>query len=160
MRNVHEREIPAPAEAVGRLLDGLGTHPDPLWPEGPWPAMRFDRPLEVGALGGHGPIRYRVERYEPRRRVLFRFTGPPGLQGTHEFSVAEAPGGSFLRHAIEGRTSGAMRLSWPLVFRPLHDALIEDALDKAESTLTGIAVPGRPWSLRVRMLRRLARGRG
>lgn len=121
--------------------------------------MRFDRSLEVGAVGGHGPIRYRVEQYEPGRRVLFRFTGPPGLNGTHEWRVAPAGDGCRIRHSIDGRTAGAMRLAWPFLFRPLHDALIEDALDKAEGRLTGVPVPARPWSLRVRVLRRLARSR-
>jgi hypothetical protein len=31
--------------------------------------MLPDRPLQVGARGGHGPIRYRVELFKPSRRV-------------------------------------------------------------------------------------------
>jgi hypothetical protein len=154
--NVHERALPVAPQAAGRLLDGLSSRPDPLWPEGPWPPMRFDRPLGVGADGGHGPIRYRVEQYEPGRRAAFRFTGPPGLTGTHEWRVAAAGDGCSLRHAIAGRTTGAMLLAWPLVLRPLHDALIEDALDKAEQTLTGGVARPRSWSWWVRLLRRRA----
>lgn len=153
IHNVHERHFPAPAGQVGHLLDGLGGCPDPLWPTEHWPAMCFDRPLAPGADGGHGPIRYRVEGYEPGRRVRFRFTGPAGLTGTHEFRVTEAPGGCVLRHTIEGRASGPMLGAWPLVFGPLHDALLEDALAKAEAAVTGRAIPPPAWSRRVRRLR-------
>jgi len=154
--NTHQRALPASPEAVGRLLDSLAGNPDPLWPAGPWPPMRFDRPLGVGAEGGHGPIRYRVEAYLPGERICFRFTGPAGLTGTHEFSVPAAPAGSVLRHALEGRTRGLMLAAWPLFYRPLHDALIEDALDKAERALTGGVARPRSWSPWVRLLRRLA----
>ncbi|MFH1331088.1 MAG: SRPBCC family protein [Actinomycetota bacterium] len=160
IHNVHERILPVPSEPAGRLLDGLGGRPDPLWPTEDWPPMRFDRPLQVGADGGHGPIRYRVEEHEPGSRVRFRFTGPPGLQGFHEFAVTEAPGGCALCHAIEGRSAGAMLLAWPLFYRPLHDALIEDALDQAERTLTGTVARPRSWSWWVRFLRRLGRRKG
>ena len=153
IHNVHERRLPAPVDRVGRLLDGLGATPDPLWPTEHWPAMRFDRPLAPGADGGHGPIRYRVEEHEPGRRVRFRFTGPPGLTGTHEFAVLEAPGGCVLCHTIDGRTSGHMLAAWPLVLRPLHDALLEDALDKAEAAVTGRPAAPAAWSWWVHRLR-------
>ena len=65
LHNVHERALPVPAASAGRLLDGLGGRPDLLWPGESWPPMRFDRPLQVGADGGHGPIRYRVEEHAP-----------------------------------------------------------------------------------------------
>lgn len=156
IHNVHQRAYPVSPEAAGRLLDGLSSRPDPLWPEGPWPPMRFDRPLGPGADGGHGPIRYRVEEHEPGRRATFRFSGPAGLTGTHEWAVAEAPSGCTLRHTIEGHATGRMVLAWPLVFRPLHDALIEDALDKAEQALTGAVARPRSWSWWVRLLRRRA----
>jgi hypothetical protein len=155
--NTHERSLTAPPDAAGRLLDGLGDRPDPLWPTENWPPMRFDRPLGPGAAGGHGPIRYRVEQHDPGRRVRFRFTGPPGLTGTHEFTVEEAPVGCRLRHTIAGAATGTMLLAWPLLYRPLHDALIEDALDKAERALTGAVHRPRSWSWRVRLLRRAAR---
>jgi hypothetical protein len=152
--NIHERAFAASPASAGRLIDGLSSRPDPLWPEGPWPPMRFDRPLGVGAAGGHGPIRYRVAEYEPGRRVLFRFTGPPGLTGTHEWRVDAASEGCRLRHIIAGRSAGRMLLAWPLVFRPLHNALIEDALDKAEMALAGSVARPRSWSWWVRLLRR------
>jgi hypothetical protein len=119
--------------------------------------MRFDRPLSVVAVGGHGPIRYRVEEHSPGSHIVFGFTGPPGLTGTHEWRIEPAGDGCRLRHAIEGATAGKMLAAWPLLYRPLHDALIEDALDKAELSLTGAVARPRSWSWRVRFLRRAAR---
>ncbi|OFW55102.1 MAG: hypothetical protein A2V75_03055 [Actinobacteria bacterium RBG_16_70_17] len=156
IHNVHERHLPAGCDRVGGLIDGLGSTPDPLWPTEQWPPMRFDRPLGPGAAGGHGPIRYRVEEHEPGSRVRFRFTGPPGLDGTHDFTVQAVPGGCRLCHTIEGRASGRMLAAWPLVFRPLHDALLEDALDKAERAITGSAPAPPSWSWWVRFLRKVA----
>lgn len=116
--------------------------------------MRFDRPLQVGAVGGHGPIRYDVEEYSTGRLVQFRFTGPQGFHGSHRFEATTVPGGrSRLRHVLEMDTSGFARISWPLVFRPLHDALVEDALDRAEVSLGSPPIESAQWSWYVRMLR-------
>lgn len=146
VRNVHRRVV-GDMEAVGALLDRLGSVDDRLWPKDRWPALRLDRPLEVGARGGHGPIRYRVERYEPNRRVRFRFERPRGFDGFHEFCLVEGDP-PVLEHRLEAQMTGAARLSWPLVFRPLHDDLIEDALANAASA------PGsRSWSPATRLLR-------
>ena len=157
VRNVHQRHISASREEVGGLLDSLsGTH-DRLWPFENWPPMRLRGPLGVGAQGGHGPIRYRVEDYEPGVRVSFRFTSPRGFLGTHAFQVNGEDGSTVLRHIIDMRTTGAARLSWPLVFGPLHDALMEDCLDKAEAVLRGEVVPRPRWPSRVRVLRAVGR---
>jgi hypothetical protein len=151
--NVHERELPVPPATVGALLDGLASPTNVLWPRQTWPPMKFDRPLGAGARGGHGPIRYVVERHEPGRNVVFRFTGPRGFDGWHGLEVAIAAGGAtVLRHRLEMTTRGPARLSWPLVFRPLHDALVEDALACAQAAL-GLPPEVRPWSTWVRFLR-------
>jgi hypothetical protein len=129
VRNVHRRAIGSPGQ-LGALLDGLGSDADRLWPRDRWPRLRLDGPLRIGARGGHGPVRYQVELYEPSRRIRFRFERPRGFDGTHEFCVIADPEGSAqLVHVLEARMSGAARLSWSLMFCPLHDALIEDALD-------------------------------
>lgn len=155
--NVHEREIPAAASVVGALVDGLASDNDCLWPKG-WPAMRFDRPLGVGAIGGHGPIPYRVEEYRPGRMIRFRFLGPRGFDGHHEFEVLPGDGQTtVLRHTIRMRARGPALLSWPLAIRPLHDALLEDALARAQASV-GATPIARPWSLWVRILRWLMSG--
>ena len=150
--NVHERDFAVPGDALGALIDSLSSKDDRLWPKGRWPAMRFDGALAVGAKGGHGPIRYDVEAYEPGRHLRLRFTAPSGFLGTHSFEVVPLPPGSRLRHVLEMDTSGVAKVAWPLVFRPLHDALLEDLLDRAALSL-GATPRNATWSSRVRILR-------
>jgi hypothetical protein len=115
--------------------------------------MRFDRPLGVGASGGHGPVRYVVEEFIPGKMVKFLFTGPRGFNGCHRFEVLpKGEGCTILRHTIAMKAQGVALLSWPFVFRPLHDALLEDSLALAQATL-GTTSLARPWSLWVKFLR-------
>ena len=151
--NIHERELKAPAVQVGALIDTLASAGDRLWPRHSWPHMQFDRPLGVGADGGHGPIRYRVEGYDPGRYVRFRFTRPKGFDGYHAFEILSQPQHStLLRHTVKMHTRGLARLSWPLVYQPLHDALLEDALATAEAS-QGLVPTIRNWSNWVIFLR-------
>ncbi len=155
VRNVHKRTV-GPPEQLGALLDGLASDTDVLWPCDRWPRLLLDRALGVGARGGHGPVGYRVVVYEPARRVQFRFERPRGFDGFHEFQVvATGEGSAQLVHVLEARMVGRARLSWRLVFRPLHDALIEDALDNAARHVTGHLQRPARWSLYVRALRRI-----
>lgn len=150
MRNVHERDYPVDPARLGELLDRVVGRDSPLWPVDHWPPMILDGPLAVGAKGGHGPIRYTCTAYEPGRRVEFAFARD-FINGTHTLEVLDR---GALRHTITGRTSGAGRLLWPLVFRWLHDACLEDLLDRAS---TALGHPTRTrWSPWVRLLRRLA----
>lgn len=135
VRNVHRRTIGSP-EKLGALLATLASDADQLWPADRWPSLRLDGPLAVGARGGHGPVRYRVESYEPSQHVRFRFERPRGFDGVHEFVVVvDEEASAQLVHVLKARMSGGARLTWPLVFRPLHDALIEDALAGAVVSL-------------------------
>ncbi|WP_184365252.1 DUF2867 domain-containing protein [Nocardiopsis metallicus] len=160
VHNTHERVVSAPPETLGDLTAALGGDRDRLWPNPEWMPLRLDRPLSVGADGGHGPIRYRVSEYEPGRRVRFEFGQRTGLGGFHEFTIEPRPdGSSMLRHRIEASPRGSTLLMWPLVIRPIHDALIEDLFDNAEHAATGQRPPARRWSPWVRLLRRVARQR-
>ncbi len=155
--NVHERLLPVEQAEVASLVDGLASDNDWLWPHGLWPAIRFDRPLGVGAVGGHGPIGYTVHAYVAGCWARFTFTAPRGLHGFHEFTVHTAEGGgTLLRHTMVMRTRGLARFTWPVIFRPLHDALLEDSLDRAERVLTATVVRPSCWSRYVRLLRWLA----
>jgi hypothetical protein len=160
VHNVHERELPASPQQVGALIDSLSSRDDALWPRQCWPRMAFDRPLGVGAAGGHVAVRYVVEAYEPGHSIRFRFTGPRGFDGHHRLEIVPlTEQRCTLRHRIEMTTRGAARLTWPLFFRPLHDALVEDALAVAQASL-GLQPDVRPWPLWVRLLRWTAsRGR-
>ncbi|ANY06227.1 DUF2867 domain-containing protein [Pseudonocardia sp. HH130630-07] len=157
VRNVHVREIAAPAEAAGALLADLGGPRDVLWPSPQWAAIELDQPLRIGSGGGHGPIRYHVTDLVPGRRIGFTVEPGIGLRGTHTFTVEPlGPQRCLLRHEIDGHATGAMRLHWVLVVRWLHDAVVEDLLDRAERALgTG---PGRAnrWSPWVRLVRGLS----
>lgn len=54
---------------------------------------------------------------------------------------------------LEATQRGRMRIAWPLIFRWLHDPLIEEALDRAETAIRGAPVRRRRWSPWVRLLR-------
>ncbi|VEG27391.1 SRPBCC family protein [Actinomyces howellii] len=158
--NVHERVIAAPAQALGPLLDGLGRQDDRLWPSDRWDPMVLDRPVAVGADGGHGPIRYVVTEYEPGRRVRFSFHKETGIEGFHELSITSLdPRRCRLRHVLRGRATGSMRLLFGILVEPLHDAVVEDLLDNAEREATGtVSRPGRR-ALRARLWSLLVEGR-
>lgn len=158
IRNVHERRLGgASVERAGALIDNLAGPDDRLWPANrAWPPMRFARRaggLREGLRGGHGPIGYFVERYEPGRRIVFRFIRPAGLEGVHGLEVVDAGDAVVVRHEIVMRLHGLEQWTWPLVFRWLHDALLEDALDNAERELSGTAANPAEWSWYVRLLR-------
>lgn len=100
-------------------------------------------------------MRYFVEAYEPGRLVRCRFTAPRGFLGTHALVVQPVDAGTtVLRHELFIEPRGPARITWPLVFEPLHDALIEDGLDRA-AIACGQPPVAAPWSRRVRALRAL-----
>jgi len=153
VRNVHERRFTLPPATVGALIDSLASSEDRLWPRDKWPPMRFDRPLAVSAIGGHGPIRYSVVEYHPSHSIVFRFSAPRGFNGTHRFEVEEREGTTLLRHVIEMRATGMALLTWPLAIRSLHNAAIEDCFDRAAISLKADLPHPASWPVYVRLLR-------
>lgn len=152
--NVHRRNLPVAPDRVAHLIDNLSTPNDNLWPNARWPRMTLEPGLMRGAKGGHGPIRYFVQEYVPGRNVRFRFTAPIGFQGTHEFVLDRTGAGeAVLGHILRMDTHGLAKLKWAFVYRPLHDALIEDALDRAEAHAKGVEWQPRPLPVVVRLLR-------
>lgn len=83
-------------------------------------------------------------------KITFRFTGPQGLHRVHRFEALSEVGGCRLRHVLEGHTTSRMRLLWPPLYRPLHDALIEGARAQARSGRAGGRWPGWPPNVRAR----------
>jgi hypothetical protein len=157
IHNVHERILP-PGGTPESLIDGLAGDDDRLWPHDRWPAMRFEGGMQVGNQGGHGPIRYGVLEHQPGQLARFGFTGPPGLIGEHRWELDHSRDGVVLRHVLTGHTEGRMHWQWPLLFEPLHDALVEDALDHAVAELSEAVYRPARWRPRARVLRWLLDG--
>ncbi|MFE2878467.1 DUF2867 domain-containing protein [Streptomyces roseus] len=136
--NVHERIITAPADSVGALLDRVSAPDDPLFPTPVWPAMVLDRPLGVGADGGHGRVRYRVTAYTPGRSVRFDTTGEAMGRGYHRFDI-EPLGTDRCRvvHVLEVTMPVRPFLMWKAAIRPVHDTMIEEVFDNIERAALG-----------------------
>ncbi len=158
IQNVHERALPSDGASAGMLIDGLAGADDRLWPHDRWPSICFRDGLREGSQGGHGPIRYRVVEHQPGRLVRFRFTAPAGLVGEHGYELESGEQAMFLRHVLIGHVEGRMLWQWPLLFRPLHDALIEDSLDHAVAAVSGVTYEPARWPRPVRILRWLLKG--
>jgi Polyketide cyclase / dehydrase and lipid transport len=156
IESVHARELPVPVDTLGRLLDDLAGPCDRLWPNARWPhdPIEFDRPLGVGASGGHGPIRYTVVAYQPGRRIVFEFHPGSGLRGHHRLEVEPSGGGARMRHVLETEVEGIHRLLRPVLLA-MHDALVEDLLDNAELAATGRLERAARWPRWLRLANRI-----
>jgi hypothetical protein len=132
VHEIHERAVPAEAAA---LVDD----PARMWPADRWPALTAD---------GFGFLRHELEEHWPGERIVYRITGPRGLSGRHGWTVE----GGVLRHTVDAECRGLMRVVWPLVVHPIHSAVHEDVLDRAEAVLGG-SPTGHSWSRRVRFIR-------
>jgi hypothetical protein len=149
--NIHQRHIPASCAQVGRLLATVASSDDRVWPHENWPRMQLDRPLQVGAIGGHGPIRYRVAAYEPAQRIRFEFMR--GSSGYHELQLqASSEHSCWLTHTIRTQPTLKFRIAWLLAIRFMHDALVEDLFDKLEAQFHPVPHPKR-WGWYVKLLR-------
>lgn len=154
VRNVHHRALPIPVVEGEALLRSLASHEDRLWPGDRWWPQRFEGGLVPGAKGGHGPVRYKVESVAPRS-VVYRFPRRGWFRGTHRFDLRGRPdGGCELTHTLDGTLHGRGLLLWPLVVRPLHDALVEDVLDRAAAVSAGTPTGPARHTPYVRFLRR------
>mgnify|MGYP000381729568 CR=1 FL=1 len=158
IHNVHQREYRASADDAADLLAGLGSTEDRLWPKDRWPPMVLDAPLGVGAKGGHGPIRYHVSEYMPGNHVTFQFDDEGligGMNGHHRFEIVDQKNGTTLRHVIDATCDLKMWLVWHVMVGPMHDATLEDALDRAERCFGGEPKKPARWSFWVRAMRRV-----
>jgi hypothetical protein len=154
VHNVHARRIAATPAQVGALLDTLGSSDDRFWPHENWPAIKLDRALQVGAVGGHGTEPYEVVLFAPAKHVRFEFRGGH-RHGFHEFTLQDSGDGhSLLRHTTQAQVPFSIKaaLFWYALIRPLHNALLEDLLDKVESQVGRLESP-QVWSVAVRWLR-------
>ena len=160
IHNVHERSIVGSMASAAELLDSLAGPNDKLWPHGQWPPMKLDAQLTVGSAGGHGPVRYRVSEYDPGRKVAFSFDNSgiaAGMVGGHYFEICPNGDRLVIRHVLTANCNFGKWLHWAVIIRPLHDALLEDALDRAESAMNLRFLPSTNWGPWVRFLRFLVK---
>ena len=140
-----------PKIKLEEILKTLSTDNDLIWPTEKWPAMKFDSTIKVGAKGGHGPIRYYVEKYKPSQIIQFRFLKPN--HGIHKFEINEITSDrTEIKHTIKMTTAGRGTLIWLFAIRPLHNALIQDAFDKVENNFSKTKKATK-WNFWVRYLR-------
>ena len=151
--NIHNRIIDRPIQSIADALGTLSKENDRVWPFEKWPAMRFKEDIGIGAKGGHGPIKYTIEKYNPTKEIQFRFTKPKGFDGIHKLELKECSDQKTeIIHTIDIKTSKKATLQWLLFIRQLHNALIEDAFDKLENNLTDNRQQTQ-WNLWVKTLR-------
>ncbi|GAB5554467.1 MAG: hypothetical protein Sapg2KO_40580 [Saprospiraceae bacterium] len=115
-------------------METLASQNDKIWPFEKWPKMKFKEGIKEGAIGGHGPIRYQIKKYIPGELIQFKFINPKGFNGIHQFEISELAEDKIeLKHTIDMITRGSGSLTWIIGIRWLHDALLEDLLDKVEN---------------------------
>ncbi|WP_027077993.1 hypothetical protein [Maribacter antarcticus] len=152
--NIHKRTINQPKSKVTELLKTLSTENDRIWPKKEWPEMKFNDGIQVGAKGGHGPIRYSVEKYIPSEIIQFRFLKPNGFNGIHKFEINELTNEKTeIKHTIDMITQGKGTLIWTFAIRSLHNALIEDGFDKLENNFSDNR-KSTEWNIWVKFLRK------
>ena len=153
--NIHKRVINHPKEKVSELLETLSTKNDKIWPYEKWPVIKFRKGLVEGTNGGHGPIRYSIEKYIPKEFIQFKFSKPVGFNGIHKFEILELENGNTeLKHTIDMDVVGKGLLTWIIAIRPLHNALLEDALDKVENQYIS-EKRKTEWTIWVKFLRKI-----
>lgn len=153
--NVHKRTINQPKSEIAELLKTLSTENDRFWPIEKWPKMKFINGIQMGAKGGHGPIKYTVENFNPEQVIQFRFLKPAGFIGIHKFEIEQSiKNQTQVKHTIEMNTSGKGTLLWIFGIRSLHNALIEDGFDKLENHFLD-QKKETEWNLWVRFLRKI-----
>ena len=100
-----------------------------------------------------------VTHYEndDRVRLTWKFLRPAEFDGYHHAEADTVGNGNILcRSVVEMNARGLKgTLLWLLVMRALHDAVVEDGLDKIERDF-GFSSKDREWSPWVRLLRWLA----
>ena len=152
--NIHKRTINQPKDKVTELLKTLSTENDRIWPKEKWPEMKFKEGIQIGAKGGHGPIRYTTEKYNPNEIIQFRFSKPNGFNGIHKFEIKELDKEKTeIKHTIDMNTEGKGTLIWTFAICSLHNALIEDGFDKLKNNFSDNR-KSTEWNIWVKFLRK------
>jgi len=153
--NIHQREYNHPLSDLSKIFETLATDNDLIWPKEKWNPMILDNGLCVNSSGGHGIIRYYISRYEDRKLIEFRFVEPKEFVGIHCFELIPiADDRTIIKHTINAQLNVKGLILWYLVVKWLHDALLEDCLDKIENNLeqSNAKTNYNPW---VKILRKI-----
>ena len=151
--NIHQRVINQPKDKISELLGTLSSKNDMMFPTEKWPRMKLNEGLKEGSKGGHGPIRYDVQKYSEGTFIQFKFTKPIGFQGIHRFDITALDNNKTeIKHTIEMETSGTGTAIWLFAVRWLHDALLEDSFDKVENHFLAEKKKTK-WNIWVKILR-------
>ena len=155
--NIHKRIIQQPKDSISKILNSLSTDNDQLWPKEKWPPMIFKKGLIEGAIGGHRPIKYSISKYKLGSLIKFNFLKPEGFAGIHKFEITEIEEDTTeLKHTIDMTVSGKGIFIWYFAIKWLHNALLEDCMDKAENNFLTEKKKTK-WNLWVLLLRKILR---
>lgn len=151
---VHKRQFDSPDHEVRALLDSFGRPGGLFQPGEEWLAQGINETLTVGVKTGHWPFKYEVQDYVPGESLGFTFLYPPCLKGaTCRFQIYKnLKGNTVLVNTFEHSAKGPANISWPLVFKWLYQASIQDVLANAQRSL-GEVPKVRGWSPWVNLLR-------
>jgi hypothetical protein len=157
--NIHKREIKQPKSEIIELFKTISSENDMMLATDKWSPMILDKGLNVGSKGGHGPIKYTVQAYQPDAFIQFQFTEPQGFKGFHTFEIREINQNlTELKHTIDMNTEGMAILTWAFAIRWLHDAYIEDAFYKVENYFSTNKKRSE-WTIWVKFLRKILKPR-
>lgn len=153
IENLHTRILHVKLPEAAKLIDSLSSKNDLLWPYEIWPRMILKNGLKIGSSGGHGPVKYFVDDYEPGVHIRFKFTFPKGFNGFHEYHLREeGKDKTEIIHLLEMDAKGLDIFGWLFFFKHMHDAFIEDSFTKAEKSL-GLEMHFIKWNFYVKILR-------
>lgn len=153
----HQRTIDCAIETARGLFETFVDNDSIFWPTSSWPRDAFnDDQLKIGSIGGHGGTKYKIQHYQPGACLEFSFIYPKGYLGTHEFRLIFLNSSQFLLcHVTNIKTNIYHWMLWQIMIRWVHDALIQDAFDKAELHLMGKIRLKSTWKYRVYLIRHL-----
>lgn len=153
--NIHKRVFHQSKDRISSIFDSLSSKNDQLWPYEKWPPMIFKKGLKEGATGGHGPIKYSIQNYKYGDFIEFNFIKPDEFIGIHKFEItAIDTEKTEIKHTINMSLSGKGILTWYVAVKWLHDALLEDCLDKVENHFLNEKVKTK-WNFWVFALRKM-----
>lgn len=121
--------------------------------------MVLNNGLKINSFGGHGPIGYYISNYAIGKSIEFTFTKPKEYIGTHRFEIIEtAANTTLLKHSINMSLNSKGIVTWYFAIKWLHDALLEDCLDKVHNQIhkSQIQTPHNFW---VKYLRNRLKGK-